>query len=465
MMKKLLMLGLVLTFGLKVKAQAPPTATVITDTLHYYFNKYYYKTNTTMDNFKFYKSPAATFTGVTHLGSKFENSDTALRVTGLEAIIARNPSSANLSVPVRMYLCYIGNDGMPKLPAIDSVSFVATNPPSPHTLMMVGGNFTTARTVTANFAVLIRNMSTISADTVRIARTSGKTLNNANASASEKCSDGYGFVRFANKFYSTTNFTVSGFGTGTDYEFCVAPRVTYSMQASHNVPVEATETCVFNWLNFVNTSSPEISSRFFNLNEFCRKWNQPYAPFAASPAGGWPTDSAVTWFFESEDDLGKPGPRVFLPYYSSNNTIQWMTDSAWVDENDEEVVHCFPSNEFRTRWTSMGVYGAAQTFNTVQEFTVCTKYCNGTRAGIGQNSPLASVKLYPNPAQNGLTKVTGLTGSNTILVYDLTGKAILTEKTEKDAYIVDLRKYNSGAYMVRIVNQDGSSMVMRVLRD
>lgn len=462
------MLGLSLACAFTSNAQKPQQFpakdTVVTDVLHYYFNKYYFKTGTDMDNFKFYKSPAATFTGVTHLGSKFENKDTALRVTGLEAIMARNPSSANQVIPVRMYLCYLGSDGMPKLPGIDSVTINVNNAPPTKTLVMFGGNFAAARTVTADFAVLVRNMSTISADTVRIARTNGKTQNNANAPISEKISDGYGFVRFGSKFYSTANFTVSGFGVGTDYEFCVAPRVTFSLQASHIVPAEATEACVFTWMNFINTSSPQYTSRFFNLTEFCRKWNQSYAPFAKAPSGGWPNDSAVTWFFESEDDMGKPGPRVFLPYGSTDNKIQWMTDSAWVDENDEEVVHCFPSNEFRTRWYSMDLMGGTSRFNTVEEFTVCTKYC-GTRASVGDNGVMDNVKIYPNPAQNGLTKVSGLSGKNTVSIYDLTGRLVSTEMTEKDTYLVDLRKQLAGVYYVRVANQNGSTLAIKVLKD
>src|SRR5690606_27139591 len=146
----------------------------------------------------------ATQTNVTHCGSRFENAAT-LTVTGVEAFAAKLAFSFNTSIPVRMYLCSLDGNGLPQLPPIDSVytnvAAGAVNTPS-----IVGGNFRymlngtmrdTGHVVTGDFAVLIRNMSTVSGDTVLILCTAGRTQTNVPATSAEKYSDGgYGYTRY-----------------------------------------------------------------------------------------------------------------------------------------------------------------------------------------------------------------------------------------------------------------------------
>src|SRR5688572_21532207 len=101
MMKKLLLLAsAMLTFSFagisQVKQLSPDT--IVVDTLHYYFNKYHFKTGKKLTHFPYYKSAAATVTNVTHCGSRFENWDTLI-ITGLEAFVAKHPKTANLAIP------------------------------------------------------------------------------------------------------------------------------------------------------------------------------------------------------------------------------------------------------------------------------------------------------------------------------------------------------------------------------
>src|SRR3954469_5445683 len=110
-MKKIFFfLATVLTLVPHVRSQnrlstAPITTLVVQDTIHYYFNKYYFKTATPLDSFPYYKSPAATVTVITHMGSYFENNDT-LDIKGLQAYASRNPGALPI-VPVHLYLCAV----------------------------------------------------------------------------------------------------------------------------------------------------------------------------------------------------------------------------------------------------------------------------------------------------------------------------------------------------------------------
>src|SRR5690606_17307472 len=131
MMRKLLLLStalLTMCFGATAQEQkTASTPTVVTDTLHYYFNKFYFKTGISdINEYPYYKCPSATGTAVTHVGSRFEvPAGDSVYVTGLEAFVRKGPTltgeSTSSIVKVGLYLCNLNSNNMPVLPAIDSV--------------------------------------------------------------------------------------------------------------------------------------------------------------------------------------------------------------------------------------------------------------------------------------------------------------------------------------------------------
>jgi hypothetical protein len=471
MMKKLLLLtsGL-LMFGNQVFGQNAPD-TLVVDTLHYFFNKYHFKTGTTLQNFPYYKAAAATVTNVTHCGSRFDNWDT-LTINGLEAFVAKHPKTANLKIAVRLYLCTLDVNKMPVLPAIDSVisDGVAPLAVTSVTQTNVGGPLMHGpRKITTDFAVLFRNISTIAGDTLNLVRTAGKTFTSS-APWTEKNSDSYGYIRFGGQFKSTTNYTLSqGFGYGTDYEFCVAPRVEYWLHAGHALPSQLTNNppdtiCTFAPLVFTNLSSKRYVHRQYNLNEFCKKWNL-YAPFVAAPqaAGGWTGDSSIVWKFEAED---APDGRVFLGYEGAAqagtngapNTITFATDSVNPDSS------CFTANQFRARLRPMCIYGRRPQYIYNEDFTMCTKYCNGTALAIREDE-LRTIRLFPNPLINGHSVVSGLKGNSSIMVYDVLGQLVYSSVTDKDKAEISLVDQPSGNYFVKISNDSGTKVLKVIKQD
>src|SRR5690606_21582756 len=127
------------------------------------------------------------------------------------------------------------------MPPIDSVA-VMTQGNSEDFVTPVGGNFTDNRVhrVGSDFAVLLRNMSTSGGDTVLVGRTNGAAPGNSIASPEDFHGEGLGVVRIMNEFHSTMNFKGRGFGEGTDYEFCIAPRVQYTLTSDHALPDRGT---------------------------------------------------------------------------------------------------------------------------------------------------------------------------------------------------------------------------------
>ncbi|PBQ33879.1 hypothetical protein CNR22_19515 [Sphingobacteriaceae bacterium] len=479
-MKKLQPVFIFLFFACFIKAQTPPFAKpastnsmVIHDTLHYYLNKHYFKTgDTSMANYPYYYTDAtamASFTNITYCGSIFEvpPGETVV-VTGLEAFASKNLQNGNLGVPVKLYLFNIdAATGLPKPLIVDSVStIVATNGLYP---TKVGGNFTStltlaARTMTSAFGVAVRNMAPIAGDFARFYRTDAVTPSNWNGP--KRYSDGYGFVRYKSTFYSTADFTLNpAFGTGTSYEFMVAPRVTYTAQLSQTFPagvvsVNDTENvadtmCTRGDLIYTNTSSKFFEHRQYNLNSFYRKWNL-YDPLYFPSY--FSADSSITWSFEYYDNV-PPGndSRKFLPYVNTG-TINAPTGYAVYPD-------CFTDNEFRGRLKPMGAKARVAQYVFNEKFIVCLRFCNGDTVGLSKLNNYNHLKVYPNPAAGGKTTISGLTGSNSILVYNMLGQAIIKEITESANFEVNLAKQPKGTYVVRIANSENKVKVFKILND
>jgi hypothetical protein len=478
-MKRLLLSGALLAIGLGMSAQpgvlkTTSTPTVVPDTLHYFLNKYYFKTGNsdlkTYPNFRTDATATAASTAITYCGSKFEvpAGDTVF-VTGLEGYAAKSGSAANLNIPLRLYLFHVDPvSGLPVMPPIDSVQTgvpgASVNSPS-----LVGGNFTStttaaARTMTNTFAVMIRNMSGVAGDYVHFLRTSGATDENKSVHPEDYHGEGYGIVRFNGQFYSTKNFSMaSGFGQGTDYEFMVAPRVSYTLQASHKLPYPAIlsdsqdtpdTVCTRSLMTFTNTSSPFYEHRQYNLYQFYRKWNL-YYPFPQSVLGAFSQDSSITWdfqFYEPE----MPDTRVALPYVNSG-TVSAITGMSYYPD-------CFSVNQFRARLKKMAALGKGGRLAFSEDFKLCLKFCNGDAVGVSSHSPNSQLKIFPNPAIHGRTQISGMEGTNTVEVYDILGQLISKEIISERSYEIDLSERPKGTYLVKVTGASGHDVkVMKIM--
>jgi hypothetical protein len=441
--------------------------TLIDDTLFYFFNKHYFKTGIKATNSTTYFGAAATNTEVTHVGSRFENTDPDLTVTGLMTVAAKRKTFPSSSFKIHLYLCNVNSAGLPVMDPIDSVEATLNDT----SLKLVGGRFPAGRShkMAGNFAVLVRNFSLIAGDTAKFLRTVAKTSTNTAATSAEKYSDGNGLIRYAAKFYKATDYQTEGFGIGTDYEMCIAPIVTYTLHSGHLIPpaILNNTVCIFDAFTFTNVSSPELTSRFFNLNELCRKWNQnpPFKP-SAMPPNGWPQDSAVFWNFSpNEQGFGwnrPPGPRVNLPYNSPNNTVNFFTAHGVQDVNGADSAVCWPSNKFATRWRSMRAYGRGADYKTSEEFPICIDNCNRMSTGVDGNAEQTTA-IWPNPARTHLS-FRGLAAGSVVSVTDLCCRLLIVQVAEAAQHRMDLGEISDGIYLVNFQGRDGKTQCRKIVK-
>lgn len=257
-------------------AQGKVSAASINDTLMYFYNKHYYRNLLTPSNapantqfYALYSPYTSSVNNISHCGSVFLNSS-SITVNGLEGIVFKNTNSPSANVPLKLYLCNVNAGNLPVFPALDSVT--ANVPNTPNGGIWVGGNFANPVNVSGKFAVLFRNASTNPADTLRL------FINNASTATStvplnQRYGEGLGTMRINGNFQLTTNT----FGTGTDYEFIVAPRVSFTYSAGATVLTPT--ICTNSAGSFSNTSSNVwvasnvLENRQFNFNKFYAYWN------------------------------------------------------------------------------------------------------------------------------------------------------------------------------------------------
>ena len=73
------------------------------------------------------------------------------------------------------------------------------------------------------------------------------------------------------------------------------------------------------------------------------------------------------------------------------------------------------------------------------------------------------LELFPNPAR-AITHVkwNGIEGVATILVTDITGKVVLTERMVSNETDLDISMLNAGIYTVKIIASDRSEKIARL---
>lgn len=302
--------------------KAAAAATSIHDTLDYFFYKHYFRNSTTPStnppNLLFYtvKSPYPSNTLVMgQCGAVFLNSSN-ISVNGLQGLVIKNPGSPSPSVPVKLYLCNVDGFNLPIMPPLDSVT---TSVSSTTVGVWAGGSFMAPVNVNGSFAVLMRCASTVPGDTVRLFLNNAHTSTATSVPLAQRYGEGLGIVRFNGMYQKTTD----SFGgtTGNDYEFLVAPYVSFNVNAA--AAASTPSVCNFSSVNFYNNSTPMslIENRQFNFNKFKPYW----APTnTIMPV----TDSIYNWTFtgSSTPPTTAKSPTAFftaLGNQSANLTVKY----------------------------------------------------------------------------------------------------------------------------------------------
>jgi hypothetical protein len=76
----------------------------------------------------------------------------------------------------------------------------------------------------------------------------------------------------------------------------------------------------------------------------------------------------------------------------------------------------------------------------------------------------SSITLAPNPARD-VVRISGMTGRNTIFLYDMTGKLLMQSPTGTATQLINVAGYAAGTYIVRIINENGESTGLKLVKE
>jgi hypothetical protein len=396
------------------------SAVMVQDTLWYTLNKHGYR-NQSYGGFYTVKSPYPNATlQLNHFGAKFIN-NAPVTITGLEMAAQRQASSPSASVPVRIYLCNVNSmTGGAQFPAIDSVQTVLTGT----AIQFVGGNFSQPKTVTGDFAVVYRNISTVTGDTIRA------WMNNAGTSSftvpARQYGEGIGLMSLQfGPQPPTHTITTNLFGTNWDNEFLVAPRVTVNLtvSAAHAPTASCTQTVLFS-----SNPSSHFTNKFFNMFAFETAWG----PFTGTLGSPVPNGQFMyNW------SVGGTTPTSTLQNtttsYNSNGTFPVNLTCKYIKMNDSGIM-------------------AVDSYSGAVSVTNCP-------TGIMNFSSLADVVVvYPNPVTHQLNIKSDIENVNYSIV-NMLGEKVKDGVFEKGINQVNLTHFSSGVYFIRLQSSNKESVI------
>ncbi len=169
-----------------------------------------------------------------------------------------------------------------------------------------------------------------------------------------------------------------------------------------------------------------------------------------NPSGNFYLDSFVAFqdklYFRGSDDTGK---------------AMWVTDGTQEGTRKVEPPIQYNANPLLTypHWMEYNnaLYMGAEYDSAGKELWKLTS--NSTAI---PDYELRAFSIYPNPAHNTIM-IQGLSNKFELTIFDITGKPIISQKTDNMECIIDIQKFNAGFYFISI-NQSGKLKKMKFIK-
>jgi hypothetical protein len=415
-----------------VAAKSSNANAIVQDTNWYVVNKHTYRNTATNANSYYTIKTAPSYTGntINSGGALFANNGNMI-VSGAEGIVIRQASSPSPAVPVRFYVFNV-MAGMPTGAALATcTSAIASSTIGNY----IGCNFASTVLVTGDFAIIMKNVSANNLDTIRLFMNNARTATAAISPAGpeQMFGESYGLFGYGATFpglwdNTTDAFNLGAGNTGSDFEFCVAPRVTYTFSADHASTTMT--TCNTASVNYINTTSPNALSRQWNLNRFFKLW-KPFSNTAALASSV--QDSAVTWNFG-----GSPPVTKYMDSPNHAYNISAGPPSYTATVNDQLII----------KLQKMSDYSAGNTVLDSKSWSLNVKICN---VGLTENSLVSQVGVYPNPATDKVTVyVNNASNDSQIQVLNALGQVVITSNDVTEKNELNTESLTKGIYFVRV---------------
>ena len=198
----------------------------------------------------------------------------------------------------------------------------------------------------------------------------------------------------------------------------------------------------------------------------------PSTIYYTSPAGGGAVTPLTT-------NLGYLGIEPVLTF---DNTFISVVGSRTVMCKGESITLIVSGGSTSYTWSPSA--GGSNSTTVVLSPTTTTSYTvQGTDGTTGCKSNVVSIvqpvaactgllvnglngsgiRLFPNPAVDGKSTVSGLDGQNTIQVFNILGMMILTQQCDQENTTLDLSSHPNGTYLVKITDANTVSKTIKIV--
>jgi hypothetical protein len=130
---------------------------------------------------------------------------------------------------------------------------------------------------------------------------------------------------------------------------------------------------------------------------------------------------------------------------------------AWVNPAvNTSTASISPSTNTTYTVTGTDADGCSNKATYTQTVSVCT----GLMVNLVNGS---EIKVFPNPAVNGKSVISGLNGVNRIDVYNILGQSVMTQVTDTESLSIDLTSQPVGTYLVKITDENNNSKTVKIV--
>ncbi|MES2680540.1 MAG: T9SS type A sorting domain-containing protein [Bacteroidota bacterium] len=201
----------------------------------------------------------------------------------------------------------------------------------------------------------------------------------------------------------------------------------------------------------------------------------PITSFYTAPdAGGAPTQVnfgylAIEGMFKhpvttitasSSKALSCLGEPVTLTANGTASTYTWSANTT--NTTNASNISVTPTNTGTIVYSVTGTDGPSGCKTNAATISQTVSTCTGINA---RATELSEIRIFPNPAVNGKSNITGLNGENTIMIYNVLGQVVANMKTADEKAIIDLSGQPSGTYLVKILDSGNGTRVVKIVNE
>jgi hypothetical protein len=322
----------------------------------------------------------------------------------------------------------------------------------------------------------------------------GRTPATPSSSFTQLCYGGGGIVAFKYVTGTAPSSVVSVSGVAPSFAnagnsgnqlYAVLCDVSGNIVAQGNpVNLTATNMDVFTAFNFTAPAAMAANSTYYIGLASPSSTNYPFGTnTAADPvlghyripiSGGTPTQTDLEWLglygsltfsattvqITSNRTTVCKGEKTTLTAVGTPTTWQWSVANAGTASTI--VVTPTVAGTAGTGIVSYGVGGTDPVTGCKgpnASIQVSVAACTGI---MGQEAG-AEIAIFPNPTASGKTNITGLSGKNTIAIYNAIGQQVMTLTATEETVSVDMSNLASGNYIVKITNSANESKIIKLV--